>query len=140
MRTFFAGGILYNPSSNDIKNIVEYTDCFDRVIIYDNSDNGFDNSQFFNAEKYTYYKALINNGISKAVNYMIRLCNQQNIDFLCVLDQDSMFETKEITIMKKYIETNYQDSVAIYAPGISYIGIEQSKKSTDIKECDWVIT
>ncbi|MBQ8279931.1 MAG: hypothetical protein IJZ23_08850 [Roseburia sp.] len=140
MLSFFAGIILYNPTQNNIQNIIEYEKGFDKVIVFDNSDNGKNNAEYFEKEKWIYHKAQKNEGISTAINYMLDLCSENHVDFLCTLDQDSIFDLESIHILKEYISNNLRTDIAIYAPRIDYLNRKQRVEKNLISEREWVIT
>ncbi len=140
----FAVGItLYNPDHICLENIKKYLNSFDKVIIYDNS---------FNNEEYVHFIELIgdkciyiynssNDGLCVAINTMLDICFDQNIDYLCTMDQDSVFNSDDIEIIKSYIIDNKNEENAIIAPYIRYSHIKDKvvpKNGVDF--VPWVIT
>ena len=135
------GVILFNPSKDDIDRIVKNYLSFDSVLIYDNSEVTFDYDWHRHSNVH-YYQAHSNDGISKAINYMIKFCHMEGIPYLCTMDQDSVFDKENIT---KLIMTTKMDSgakVAVYVPRIVY-NHNYRQSLTDensIESVEWAIT
>lgn len=139
------GIILYHPTADDLQKLVMYQKIFDRVIVYDNSE---DNSSYENVLKELlnlnisiYLYTASNDGICKAINKMIYVCSQENIEFLCTMDQDSIFREEDIRKMLDFVNYNVMDNVGILSPNIVYSHVD--KKSiikNGISDVNWVIT
>ena len=121
------GVVLYNPTKDDINRIVEYSQSFEKVLLYDNSP--------------VYMNNLVNDGICIAINQLIEYCINNNYDFLCILDQDSIFKYDDINKMIMFINKKYSDKIALYSPTIKYKHIDSKKQTlNDCFETEWVIT
>lgn len=133
---------LYNPSTNNIKKISEYVNIFDRVYLYDNSDNNETYKSILPAnDKLSYFFNGANDGLCKAINQMIALCVKEGIDFLCTLDQDSQFDNDDIDKIKEFIRSAKINDVALVVPKVVYNGEnESSKKENDIEEVRFAIS
>lgn len=140
MLKFCAGIVLYNPTEDNISNIIKYTEEFQYVIVYDNSTEATFDRNIFIDRGIFYFRTGKNEGISKAINYIIDFCIENEIDFLCTLDQDSIFESCNIKKMKEYLERICYADIAIVAPRILYIGGKKSNCRDEISEVEWVIT
>ncbi len=75
---------------------------------------------------------------------MLDYCVNNNYEFLCTLDQDSVFEYDDINKMKQFIKKYYDEKIVIYSPKINYKHVTDANNSkqipTDYNEVDWVIT
>lgn len=130
---------LYNPSIENLNNLRKYVKNFDKVFIYDNSSDNKAYKKMIPEDKNIYYFFNGNNdGLPRAFNKIIYNENIKDCDYICTMDQDSIFESKEIEKLKKFIESNDNDEIAIFSPFIIYndrIRIPQEK----ILFKEWVI-
>lgn len=115
---FAVGVVWYNPDELAIRQLNEIQEEFDAIYIYDNSEK--DNNKLIEnlGVKYVYLFNGKNDGISKGLNTIANYCS--NFDFLLVLDQDTLIKKDDIHKIKKYINSNYNESTAIYCPTISF--------------------
>ncbi len=109
--------ILYNPDEKVKKNLSSYSPFVDYCILIDNSnlENDYDYFCSLN-EKYIYIKEEKNVGIGKALNDGCNIAIEKGMDLVLTMDQDSLFEKKEI---KKFISTANQidwTTVGILSP------------------------
>jgi len=92
--------IWYNPSLKEVKNILSYSDNFDKVYIVDNSD--LDNSELAKKINNAVYVPLMKNtGIAYALNRGFERAISDGFDWVMTMDQDSVWEEEEI---KKYLQ------------------------------------
>lgn len=129
---------LYNPTKEQIKHCRSYIEDFDIVYLLDNSEIPSEKTrEFFIGEKFVYIKMNGNEGLPKAFNTVLNEKELLVYDFLCTLDQDSIFSTEEIGKLKSFISDVYlerikdlsYDEIAIFAPVIDYgRGIGQSEE------------
>lgn len=92
--------IWYNPSLKEVKNILSYSDNFDKVYIVDNSD--LDNSELAKKINNAVYVPLMKNtGIAYALNRGFERAISDGFDWVMTMDQDSVWEDEEI---KKYLQ------------------------------------
>lgn len=134
----YALGItLFNPSNDQLNRIYSYVEHFDIIFVYDNSKERIINN--FNTKKIIYLHNGKNDGLCKAFNFIIKKCFENNIRFLCTLDQDSYLSKDSITGIKSFIEKK-NDRIAIVAPRIIYAH-KQDKKFNSEKVIfkNWVI-
>jgi rhamnosyltransferase len=137
--SFAAGIVFFNPTEREVSNAIEYCSSFDKVIIYDNSKECL-KIDWIKYPKIDYYWAGSNDGLCKSINYMIDLCKRECIDFLCTLDQDSVFSRENICGLKDVVY-NYLDSdVAVIVPRIQYLNISNSKHGNGVERISWAIT
>lgn len=149
---FCIGLTLYNPSEEEIMNIYNYYNSVEKIYIYDNSENTSSHILRIidSMDKVYYFKSNQNDGLSRAFNYMCKQAVQQGFDFICLLDQDSIFMESDMLKIVNEIQKNKEDDVAIYAPHIEYISnkTDMNKKTTEknrqkdnkVKVIDWAIT
>ncbi len=69
---------------------------------------------------------------------------EKKMDFLCILDQDSMFSSNDIKKSKEYIIENFNKEIGMYVPEIIYSHKEQPfiQRNEIIvsEECEWAIS
>lgn len=141
MKTVSCGITLYNPSLSDIQKIYEYINVFEIVYVFDNTENEYSNDiekkinylkKISNVIYYRFKKKL---GLAIAFNTILESCNSE---FLCTLDQDSIFNTEDIIqIINKL--NNLPRSTAIISPKVLY-KMQMFQKKDRIFEKKWVIT
>ena len=140
----FAVGItLFNPDHLCLENIKKYLNSFDKVIIYDNSLNNEEYAHFIEliGGKCIYIYNSSNDGLCVAINKMLDICFDQNIDYLCTMDQDSIFNSDDIEIIKSYIINNKNEENAVIAPYIRYSHVKDIvTPKNEIDVVPWVIT
>lgn len=138
----FAVGItLYNPADENIRHIKEYVDLFDKVFIYDNSEPDFIKTYKFEYKNVFYISYNRNDGLPFAYNRILDSEEIIDCDYLCTLDQDSVFTKENIKKIQDYIKENkdiLKEKTGIVAPFISYNG--EFPKSETIVEKERVIT
>lgn len=125
---FCTGVIWYNPDKNAVKRIKILSEVFEKVFVYDNSENSnydkvarFDNVQYlFNGK---------NEGISIAFNKIARLAKK--FDFLFALDQDTEIKNNAIISLENYINKYFKNNVGIYCPRIYFKDKPQLQDSID---------
>lgn len=137
----FACGItLYNPSLEQLENIKEYSSSFSKVFLFDNSEPEYEHD-FVDLPSNIYVLTENRNcGLSYAFNEIIINPECQDVDFLCTLDQDSIFEKNDILNIEHLIEKcEYIDSVGIIGPYVDYgFGKHNTREVIEVKK--WIIT
>lgn len=110
--------VLYNPTEKDILQIRRYSEMniFEKIFIFDNSSTILQDMHLPHTE-YIFLNG--NYGLSIPYNKLIEKEIDRR-DFLCIMDQDSIFDYENISILIKYIENNANDlsNVAIIGPEI----------------------
>lgn len=141
MKKFAAGIVLYNPSQEEIENIFAYSAYLDSVILYDNSEveTKADWGKYSNIE---YYCNNVNDGMCKAINFMISLCIERGITYLFTFDQDSIFHHEDAEKLMKLVSDDKYVDVAIFVPRINYINSNSSLESISPQTefVEWAIT
>lgn len=140
---YAAGITLYNPTNDEIENVIKYRDLFDLVIVYDNTDLIVkDYVDKIKSSHIIYLSENVNSGLPYAFNSIITHIKNFNIDVLCTLDQDSIFEAESIQSIKNYIEANpnFLDTVGVVAPFIEYHDAKIFTAHNKVINRDWVIT
>lgn len=135
---YAAGVTLYNPTDAMLLELNKLALSFEKVFLFDNSD------QFRVQDRYKFdncFEILSegdNKGLPYAFNSIIKRC--EGYDFLCTLDQDSVFDYEDIISLQEYIcSLNDLDSVGIVAPLIDY-GRGACHLSKQCESAKWVIT
>jgi rhamnosyltransferase len=135
---FAAAVTLYNPTQREIDYIKRYSESFDTIILFDNSEfpytktsNGFD-------ENIKVIDGNGNQGLSVAFNRIFEFLDGQDVDYLCILDQDSIFEEQDISNIKDFIENASDSNWGIIAP---YVKLQDSDhiREKRFRESKWVI-
>lgn len=127
--------VLYNPTDQELKNAIHLSHMFHKMYIYDNS---VVNTRFFENEKNIhYFYNGINEGLSIAYNFILKISIQDGIDWLMILDQDSRVEEETINKMRVYSNRLCNDKLAIISPNIQYNDIAPTNQTT--KYVKWAI-
>lgn len=136
---FAAGITLYNYDSNTIERIRNYETAFDTIFLFDNSDPEYSHPIIITLnEKFIIITEHKNMGLPYAFNKILEKCG--DYDFLCTLDQDSLFKLEDISRIKNLIESDLSlDKVGVVAPFIDY-GYIKYNVSEQIDSRKWVIT
>lgn len=139
---FACGLTLYNPTQLEINNIFLYSKKFEKVYIFNNSDK-LDCEFTFLLEQidnvYIIHSGS-NEGLSVALNCLC-LAAIGEFDFICLLDQDSVFSEKNIIKIMSGIEKYNEQDVVIFSPKIVYDHYPQTNVSIEeVSSEDWVIT
>ena len=129
-KKILAGIVVFNPEKNLI-NLVDSLLCQDvEVFLYVNKSN-FISEIILKSRKVKYFKSKTNNGISIAINKIIKNFMKFNYDFLFTFDQDSMinknFIKEMINIFVK--ARNIDKNIISCAPLILDIKFKENKYS-----------
>jgi rhamnosyltransferase len=111
--------VLYNPGVSVLDNIRTYIDEIDLLIIVDNSE--IQNKKLLSklkkyGKKIQYISFGENLGIAKALNTAAKLAIEKGFSHLLTMDQDSFFDKKNISILKKTALENSNKSFSVIAP------------------------
>ena len=137
---FAAGITLYHPTQEMIENIKQYGNSFDIIVIFDNTESRYKCSEYFFGKNFILISAEKNMGLPTAYNQIIEMLKDYNIDYLCTLDQDSLFKNQDIEAIKKIICNNDQaKNWGIIAPYIDY-GYKTYSKEEKVEKKPWLIT
>ncbi|MFR0539483.1 glycosyltransferase [Limosilactobacillus reuteri subsp. suis] len=138
---FACGIVTYFPNNDVIDKINKYSDEFDEVYVFDNTPQESDVLKKLELnQKIHLYSNEENNGLSVAYNYFVKEAIS-NCDFLCTLDQDSVFLTENIEKIIDYINSNDLDSIAVIGPKIIYNNdYEMSARNSDINDKRYLIS
>ena len=98
---FCLGIVLYNPSLEELEKISSYAQSglFGQVLVFDNSATS--NERFMPPQVLYWFEGK-NQALSIPYNKMIDYSSQHQFDFLCLLDQDSIYPIEEIQKMESY--------------------------------------
>lgn len=119
--------VLYSPGEEVIENIKSYQSFCRKLFVMDNST--YVNQKVVSILKefsnvvYVYLEG--NKGIAKALKEGMKLSIEDKSDYTLTMDQDSIFPTEKLDIVKDYIN-KYKDEYAI-------IGLNFNSDSTDPK-------
>lgn len=106
--------IWYNPDNSVILNVKSYEEYCDELYIIDNSANS--NEHLLKNIKGKYIPLFENKGIAFALNYGIKMAEEDGCEWVLTMDQDSSFETKILDVYRKYISEHNVKNVAILCP------------------------
>lgn len=132
--------VTYNLPKEEIPRIKIYTTSFDVVYILDNSDT-CDSLDWADCDNIIYHWNGGNIGLPASFNWVLNKV-QGSVDYLCLLDQDSVFTNDNIESLKGYIESNSDyitHSIGIVAPYINYNG-SPFRREEKVVYVPWVIT
>ena len=135
---FAAGITLYNPTDENIGTIKGLSSSFDKIFLFHNSDQKRNIERCVFGEKFEIISEGENKGLPYAFNKILERCS--DYDFLCTLDQDSVFDDSDISALKKYIESlDDLDKIGVISPYIDY-GAEPYTKKELAEAVEWTIT
>ena len=137
--TIYCGLILYNPESEIIKKIKEYSRTFQKVFVFDNSES-LDKATInaiLSIDSVVYLTEGKNIGLPSAYNKILEKIGSE-ADYLCCLDQDSIFPKKEILNIVSALR-RAPNKCAVIGPHIIYHG-EKYAKTNVFHEKRYVIT
>lgn len=145
------GVVLYYPTKDNIEKINLYSGDVDKVYIFDNTDDASIKLEkiFKDKQKFEYITYRENQGMSKALNCLCKKAFNDGYDYIITMDQDSIFTSKNIELMKQFILENHNDSIGIVAPKIEFINKKGKYNNKDVslnggydkyEIVDWVIT
>lgn len=144
---FCCGVTLYFPNEKELLLIKEYRDIFEKVYIFDNtdSDNRKKNEMLFkDVDSIEYISNGNNQGLSYAFNQMCNYANEHSYDYICLLDQDSLFDSKNIEKMMNSIGNLKLFDVGIYFPEIRFehkrYKVTKELSLINFTEVNWGIT
>ena len=133
------GVILYNPTDNQLLNLQRYLDMniFEKIYAFDNSKDLLKKKIPITID---YHYMGGNLGLSIPYNIMIKDAIKHDYDFLCIMDQDTLFEKDDICRITRYIDQNLSklEEVSIVCPNIA-TNSEQIKRSESQTFVKWTI-
>ncbi len=137
---FAAAITLYNPTPDMIERANAFLKCFDKVFVYDNSDRPSECIAGL-SDEIVYLGGKGNAGLPHAFNCVLQDERLAYYDYLCTLDQDSIFPCGEVEKMKRFIAENGEllAGASMVAPFIDYGG-ETPSGGAEYAEKPWVIT
>ena len=139
-QSFVALVVFYNPNIESVNRAYKLTNYFSKVYIFDNSEQ----KQIY-VDRLKEYPNIIymneneNKGLAYPYNKVMDIETKRDTDYLCILDQDSIWDSSVFNTMMNSINNNkaQNENVAIYAPYIS-IWDKPIDNSID-KYVEWVI-
>jgi len=106
--------VFYFPSEKNIKNINNYIDVVDKVIVVDNSDDEIERMK--NTEKIEYIKLGENKGIAYALNVGAKRAIEDKYKYLLTLDQDSKMSKEIVLSMIKFLKKTKEKKIGLISP------------------------
>ena len=137
---FVAGITLYHPTSSQIEKLKDYSASFDYVFFFDNTDSPDSSCPSENVGNIIVLGDGVNHGLSYAFNCILKQPECVDADFLCTLDQDSVFTPDDIRAMKEFLEARQSCAkTGIVGPYIDY-GYDSAHDEDKVELRPWVIT
>jgi len=106
--------VFYFPSEKNIKNINNYIDVVDKVIVVDNSDDEIERMK--NTEKIEYIKLGENKGIAYALNVGAKRAIEDEYKYLLTLDQDSKMSKEIVLSMIEFLKKTKEKKIGLISP------------------------
>lgn len=112
--------VLYNPQIENIRNIKEYVNKVNIMIILDNSDvDNFDIiKQYIYIDNvrtiYIHFKKNI--GLCSALNKGFEIANKNKCEWVLIMDDDSSFNNNIVEVYEKYLNMNDSEDIAVLSP------------------------
>lgn len=128
--------VLYNPSDENIKNIVEYSDMFDVVIAVDNSSTE-EAASMLCGDNIEYVSLHENKGLGYALNHGCKILKERGYTYAVTMDQDSVLKKEGF---KGYIEAiKKYDNAALMCPQYNIERKGQVVKQDKVEEVTWTM-
>jgi len=111
--------IFYNPDISIIDNIITYIDEIDYLFVIDNTekaDKKIASKLKKFGEKIEYHSFGENLGIAKALNTAAKTAIDKGYSHLLTMDQDSSFDKKNISVLKKTALKNNSKNFSVISP------------------------
>lgn len=135
------GVTLYNPEQDVLDRIVDYLLSFEKVFVFDNSDDGrYEHIDILKGYNNIVYMGGEGNfGLPYAYNSILSHDEMKDIDYLCTMDQDSIFLKKDIASIINYLKHVDSNRVAAVGPYINYFEEDYLKRDYAVNK-SWIIT
>jgi rhamnosyltransferase len=134
--------VLYNPDKECIKNINSYLDQVNFLYLVDNSE--IQNTELCDklilSSNVKYIANEMNLGIAHALNQSAVLAQQNNFEFLLLMDQDSSADSELIKYYVEYLSSNDISKLGMLAPVPIYNPEIRNADYPISKEIDVAIT
>lgn len=134
--------ILYYPDESIIKNIYSYVNELNSLYVIDNTEHPIENviDSIRAIPKVQYVSFGENKGISYALNYVLKQCNDSEEEiYLLTMDQDSSFQEGMLKKYKDRILHMHNDNIAAYT--LQYTSIRGVLPAvTDSQAVRWTLT
>ncbi len=116
--------VLYQPTEENILNILQYAPLLDRLYVVDNSEppENMLLQKLSAASNVEIVPMNGNQGIAKALRVGLEKAMQDDADFCLTMDQDSIFPTDQMHNIKKYLSRDDIDDYAIIGLNVNQIG------------------
>ena len=129
--------ILYNPSNEELLNIVKVSSFYDIIYVYNNSESKEGYEKILTSTKIQYFGSGKNNGLSIAYNTILKQAFDDEVSWLSLYDQDSIVSESMILHMIRFSQNIDDENIACLAPYIQY----GNEKIDDLetREISWTI-
>lgn len=107
---------LYNPTDDDIKNILTYIDSIDVLYVIDNTEGSDNKDRLPKNDKIEYIFNNNNIGVASALNLAAKKAKDDGYQWLLTNDQDTTFRKGVIDEMKKEISSRDTSKIGIVTP------------------------
>lgn len=123
-KKYVCGMTLYYPEHDVIEKIKNYSDLFSKVYLFDNTEkHNLIKDEIQNLTdtrtNLVYITENKNQGLPYAFNRIIDML-EEDVDYFCTLDQDSLFNERDIKSIIKKINSANVEKVGIVAPHVIY--------------------
>lgn len=122
--------VLYNPSEEEILNIIRISFLYDITYVYDNTEYKIDYIDKLKNSGIQYYGYKRNDGLSIAYNFIIKKALTEQLEWLSIYDQDSIISEEMVICLKQFAENIIDKDVACLAPYIQYSNVKPDYKKT----------
>lgn len=129
--------VLYNPTEENIRHILEYAPIVERLYVMDNSEAVSEEllAHFSSMPNIVIVSMGGNQGIAAALRCGVQCAIDDNADFCLTMDQDSVFPVSAMDDIKKYLA---RDDVDDY--GIIALNAQFKRDDTGLVEVPMIIT
>lgn len=131
-----AGVTLYNPKKSDIENLKYYSGFFEKIYVYDNTQNFHIT---FAEEKIEIISYGANDGLAIACSKLCEKAKKDNYEYIMLFDQDSRITIDSLILLCRFIKKN-REIATIYCPRIVFNGKNNKQNKNEYTFVKWCIT
>lgn len=107
---------LYNPTKDNIDNIMNYIDEVDKIYVIDNTECKTNKELIPKNEKIEYISDKTNYGIAKAINIAASKAINDGYNYLLTMDQDSKMTNDILKKMKEFLKQTKIKNIGLISP------------------------
>lgn len=130
--------VLYNPTDENLENILTYEKFVDKIYLMDNSTKKNNEINKYLSDKVVYVPMNGNVGLSIALNKGSKLAYQDGYKYLMTMDQDSSFPS-DFDFESYVCKITSNEKIALISPSYSIDRKAKVKKENEVKSVLWTM-